>query len=78
LRLFVLVEGRCYLFVGDPVDLGYSGNAYYAYYGAHPVLRVAGAGGAAEEARLVPFVAPIVRGVDLKARRIDVEWEPEY
>jgi len=31
-------------------------------YGAHPVLRVAGAGGAAEEARLVPFVAPIVRG----------------
>ena len=46
-------------------------------YGAHPVLRVAEAGGAAEH-RLVPFVAPIVRGVDLKARRIDVEWEPEY
>ena len=47
-------------------------------FGAHPVLRVAEEGGAAREGRLVPFVAPIVRAVDLKARRIDVEWEPEY
>lgn len=48
-------------------------------YGAHPLMRVAAEGGGAiREGRLVPFVAPIVRSVDLKARRIDVEWEPEY
>lgn len=48
-------------------------------YGAHPLMRVAADGGGARpEGRLVPFVTPIVRGVDLKARRIEVEWEPEY
>ena len=48
-------------------------------YGAHPLMRVAAEGGGAQpEGRLVPFVTPIVRGVDLKARRIEVEWEPEY
>lgn len=45
-------------------------------YGAHPLLRVRAGGGAAE--RLVPFVAPILRSVDLAARRITVDWEPEY
>ena len=47
-------------------------------YGAHPVMRVAPEGAAPGSGRLVPFVEPIVRGVDLAARRIDVEWEPEY
>ena len=46
-------------------------------YGAHPLMRVA-AEGAAGQGRLVPFVEPIVRAVDLTSRRIDVEWEPEY
>jgi 16S rRNA processing protein RimM len=45
-------------------------------FGAHPVMRVAAGGAAAE--RLVPFVEPIVRAVDLDAGRIEVEWEPEY
>ena len=44
-------------------------------YGAHPLMRIAPGGG---EARLVPFVEPIVRAVDLQAKRIEVEWEPEY
>jgi len=26
----------------------------------------------------VPFVEPILRAVDLEARRIEVDWEPEY
>ena len=47
-------------------------------YGAHPLLRVAGDGDAPAQGRLVPFVAPIVRAVDLAARRIEVDWEPEY
>jgi 16S rRNA processing protein RimM len=47
-------------------------------YGAHPLMRVVGNGGAPAEGRLVPFVAPIVRAVDLAARRIEVDWEPEY
>jgi 16S rRNA processing protein RimM len=47
-------------------------------YGAHPLMRVAPAGAAPGEGRLVPFVEPIVRAVDLRARRIEVEWEPEY
>ena len=45
-------------------------------YGAHPVMRVAaGEGGAG---RLVPFVEPIVRSLDLEARRVEVDWEPDY
>ena len=47
-------------------------------YGAHPVMRVAPQGAAAGTGRLVPFVEPIVVAVDMKARRIDVAWEPEY
>jgi 16S rRNA processing protein RimM len=38
--------------------------------GPHDVLRV----GAAERERLLPFVATVIRGVDLAARRIEVEW----
>jgi 16S rRNA processing protein RimM len=49
--------------------------AAIADFGAHPVMRVV-AGDGVE--RLVPFVEPIVQAVDLAARRIDVEWEPEY
>ncbi len=38
--------------------------------GAHEVLRVAHGGGE----RLLPFVAAVVRQVDLEARRLEVEW----
>ncbi|MEO8487893.1 MAG: ribosome maturation factor RimM [Betaproteobacteria bacterium] len=48
-------------------------------FGAHPVMRVAAAGGGANDGgRLVPFVPPIVLAVDLEARRIEVDWELEY
>jgi len=48
-------------------------------FGAHPLMRVHGAEGDGDPAgRLVPFVEPILRSVDLKARRIEVDWEPEY
>jgi 16S rRNA processing protein RimM len=43
-------------------------------FGAHPVLRVAGDG----KARLIPFVAAYVDGVDLAAGRIDVDWQKDY
>jgi 16S rRNA processing protein RimM len=46
-------------------------------FGAHPVLRVRPGGEKAED-RLVPFVSPILRSVDLAGRRITVDWEPEY
>jgi hypothetical protein len=42
LRLFVR-HGRCYFFVGDPVDFGYAG-ATFAYHGAHPVAPAQGGG----------------------------------
>ncbi|MFO1413067.1 MAG: ribosome maturation factor RimM [Burkholderiales bacterium] len=45
-------------------------------YGAHPVLRVDPAEGKA--ARLIPFVAAYVDRVDLAARRIEVDWQPDY
>jgi 16S rRNA processing protein RimM len=38
--------------------------------GAHDVLRV----GAAKSERLLPFVATVIRAVDLAARRIEVDW----
>ena len=41
--------------------------------GAQDVMVVAG-----ERERLIPVVPEIVRSVDVKARRIVVEWEPEY
>jgi len=48
-------------------------------FGAHPLMRVQGGEPGGDPAgRLVPFVEPILRSVDLKARRIEVDWEPEY
>lgn len=47
-------------------------------YGAHPVMRVRGDGAGGGPGRLIPYVEPIVRAVDLEARRIEVDWEPEY
>ena len=47
-------------------------------YGAHPLLRVAPAEGIASAALLIPFVAAHVEGVDLEARRIDVDWQADY
>ncbi|MBK9117756.1 MAG: ribosome maturation factor RimM [Betaproteobacteria bacterium] len=46
-----------------------------AEFGAHPVLRVHAASGAE---RLIPFVDAIVDRVDLRAKRIDVDWQPDY
>jgi 16S rRNA processing protein RimM len=45
-------------------------------FGAHPVLDVEREGGGAH--RLIPFVPVYVDGVDLAARRIDVDWESDY
>ncbi len=47
-----------------------------AGYGAHPVLHVAAPGAAA--VRLIPFVPVYVESVDLAARRIAVDWQPDY
>jgi len=44
-------------------------------YGAHPVLRVPGDDGVE---RLIPFVGAYVDAVDTEARRIDVDWQPDY
>ena len=44
-------------------------------FGAHPVLRVRGDDGSA---RLIPFVAAYVDGVDVANARIDVDWQPDY
>lgn len=41
--------------------------------GAHDVLVVRG-----DRERLIPFVGPIVRTVDLAARRVLVDWQPDY
>lgn len=44
--------------------------------GAHPILRVKLASGdKAGSDELIPFVDAIVRSVDMKARRVDVDWE---
>jgi 16S rRNA processing protein RimM len=45
-------------------------------FGAHPVLCVADAAGAAE--RMIPFVAAYVDAVDVAGGRIDVDWQPDY
>jgi 16S rRNA processing protein RimM len=47
-------------------------------YGAHPVLRVAPGQDAVHAERLIPFVAAHVDRVDLAARRIEVDWQPDY
>lgn len=49
--------------------------AAVAEFGAHPVLRVVGDEGAV---RLVPFVDAYIDAVDIGARRIDVDWQPDY
>jgi len=46
--------------------------------GAHPVLRVAPAGGAAGDERLIPLVPAYVDALDLAGARIVVDWQPEY
>ncbi len=47
--------------------------------GAHSVLRVLPEGGRGEaDERLIPFVAQYVDDVDLPARRIRVDWGPDY
>ena len=46
-------------------------------YGAHPVLRVAPGEGETRAERLIPFVAAHVDQVDLPARRIEVDWQPD-
>jgi len=44
-------------------------------FGAHPLLRVTDDAGVA---RLIPFVAAYIDGVDMAQRRIDVDWQPDY
>ena len=47
-------------------------------YGAHPVLRVAPGPAEGRAERLIPLVAAHVDRIDLAARRIDVDWQPDY
>ncbi len=42
--------------------------------GANDVMRV----GEGKGERLLPFVATVVRSVDLAARQIEVDWEPDW
>lgn len=42
--------------------------------GAHDIMRVV----AGERERLIPFVAPIVRQVDIAAGRIEVDWGTDW
>ena len=45
---------------------------------AHDVLRVTSSAGGVEREQLIPFVEPIVRSVDIAARKVTVEWEADY
>ncbi|NDP43189.1 MAG: ribosome maturation factor RimM [Aromatoleum sp.] len=47
-------------------------------HGAHPLLKVARPIGEAGAERLIPYVPVHVDGVDLPARRIDVDWGAEF
>jgi 16S rRNA processing protein RimM len=51
-------------------------------HGAHPLLRVGAPGdgptASGKDERLIPYVPAIVDGVDIEARRIDVDWEADY
>ena len=47
-------------------------------HGAHPLLRVARPAGEAGTERLIPYVPAIVDRVDVKARRIDVDWGEDF
>jgi 16S rRNA processing protein RimM len=57
----------------EGVDLGSVAGLIEAP--AHDVLRVAGEGG---RERLIPFVEPIVRSVDIASRAITVDWQQDY
>lgn len=46
--------------------------------GAHSVLRVQRDTSASSEEQLIPFVGAYVGRVDLKARRIEVNWEEDF
>ena len=46
-------------------------------HGAHPILQVAREEGGTPE-RLIPYVPAVIDGVDLEARRIDVDWGEDY
>ncbi|HQU50334.1 MAG TPA: ribosome maturation factor RimM [Casimicrobiaceae bacterium] len=78
--------GKNEVYLGDLVGLGVVSESGHALgnvvavedFGAHPVIRVRAVGGKGGEDRLVPFVAPILRSVDLALGRIVVDWEPEY
>jgi 16S rRNA processing protein RimM len=45
--------------------------------GANDVMVVHGEGDAARE-RLIPFIAPVVRQVDIAAGRVSVDWGADY
>jgi 16S rRNA processing protein RimM len=47
-------------------------------FGAQPILRVAPAENSRRDERLIPFVPAYVDRVDLSARRIEVDWLPDY
>jgi len=47
-------------------------------HGAHPLLRVTRPPGSPGPERLIPFVAAIVRRVDVGAGRIEVDWGEDY
>ena len=47
-------------------------------FGAHPVLRVAAEPAQGRAERLIPLVAAHVDQIDVAARRIDVDWQPDY
>ena len=46
-------------------------------YGAHDVVEVV-AGETGKTMRLLPWVASVVKRVDLKERRVEVEWEADW
>ena len=47
-------------------------------YGGHPVMRVAPAAEERRTERLIPYVTAHVDAIDLPARRIEVDWQPDY
>lgn len=64
----LIVVNRTGVHLGEVV--GVAGN------GAHPILRVSVGAGMPE--RLIPFVPAYIDRVDMAARRIEVDWQPDY
>jgi 16S rRNA processing protein RimM len=62
------VVNRTGVHLGEVV--GVAGN------GAHPILRVSAGTGMPE--RLIPFVPAYIDRVDIAAKRIEVDWQPDY